>query len=171
MKSFTDRPGRSWTVEINYTSLRRIKAATGIDLTRLVDPRSDVMSRLTDNPFVLFDCLVALLQPQLNEKGLTADQFGEALDEETAEHASVALIEATIDFFPERRRMLLKRAFAKVTTAAERRQTATLDQALQTIESPQFAQAIETALDEASPSTSGSSATNSPGLSASTPAP
>lgn len=170
MKTFTDRQGRSWTIEINYTSLRRVKAATGVDLTRLVDPKSDVMGQLTGDPFVLFDCLVALLQPQLDDKGITAEQLGESLDEESADKAAVALIEAAIDFFQEGKRMLLKRAFAKVTTAAQRRQTASLDQALRAVESPEFEQAIETALDAASRSTSGSSATSSPALSASTPA-
>jgi hypothetical protein len=66
--------------------------------------------------------------------------------------------------------MLLKRAFAKVTSAAQRRQTTTIDQALRAVESPEFEQAIESALDEASRSTSGSSVTNSPGSSASIPA-
>ncbi|GIX05053.1 MAG: hypothetical protein KatS3mg114_0922 [Planctomycetaceae bacterium] len=170
MKTFTDRQGRSWTIEINYTSLRRVKAATDVDLTRLVDPKSDVMGQLTGDPFILFDCLVALLQPQLDDKGITAEQFGESLDEESADKAAVALIEAAIDFFQEGKRMLLKRAFAKVTTAAQRRQTASLDQAMRAVESPEFEQAIETALDEASRSTSGSSATNSPASLASTPA-
>lgn len=96
--------------------------------------------------------------------------MGESLDEESADKAAVALIEAAIDFFQEGKRMLLKRAFAKVTTAAQRRQTASLDQALRAVESPEFEQAIETALDAASRSTSGSSATSSPALSASTPA-
>ncbi len=82
----------------------------------------------------------------------------------------MALIEAAIDFFQEGKRMLLKRAFAKVTSAAQRRQTASLDQALRAVESPEFERAIETALDAASRSTSGSSATNSPASSASTPA-
>ena len=171
MKTFTDRQGRSWTIEINYTSLRRVKAATGVDLTRLVDPKSDVMGQLTGDPFILFDCLIALLSPQLDDKEITAEQFGESLDEESADKAAVALIEAAIDFFQEGKRMLLKRAFAKVTTAAQRRQTASLDQALRAVESPEFEQAIETALDAASRSTSGSSATSSPALSASTPAP
>lgn len=171
MKSFTDRQGRSWTIEINYTSLRRVHALTGINLTRIVDPQANVMEQLTGDPFILFDCLVAILQPQLDEKEITAEQFGEALDEESGDKASMALIEAIIDFFPEGKRMLLKRALTKVLTAAERRQLTTLDQALQAVESPEFSQAIETALDEASRSTSGSSASNSPASSASTPAP
>ena len=170
MKSFTDRQGRSWTIEINYTTLRRVRAVTGIDLTRIVDPKSNVMEQLTGDPFVLFDCLVAILQPQLDEQEVTAEQFGEALDEESGDKASMALIEAIIDFFPEGKRMLLRRALTKVLTAAERRQLATLDKALQAVESPEFTQAIETALDEASRSTSGSSAMNSPASPVSTPA-
>ncbi|WP_437226007.1 hypothetical protein SH661x_004357 [Planctomicrobium sp. SH661] len=170
MKSFTDRQGRSWTIEINYTSLRRVHALTGINLTRIVDPHSNVMEQLTGDPFVLFDCLVAVLQPQLDEKGLSPEQFGEALDEESGDKASMALIEAIIDFFPEGKRMLLRRALTKVLTAAERRQLATLDQALQAVESPEFNQAIETALDEAGRSIVSSSATNSPASSALTPA-
>ena len=171
MKSFTDRQGRSWTIEINYTSLRRVHALTGINLTRIVEPRSNVMEQLTGDPFILFDCLIAILQPQLDEKQITAEQFGEALDEESGDKASMALIEAIIDFFPEGKRMLLKRALTKVLTAAERRQLATLDKALQAVESPEFSQAIETALDEASQLTSGSSATSLAASSASTPAP
>ena len=171
MKSFTDRQGRTWIIEINYTSLRRVHALTGINLTRIVDSQSHVMEQLTGDPFVLFDCLIAILQPQLEAKNITAEQLGEALDEESGDKASMALIEAIIDFFPEGKRMLLKRALTKVLTAAERRQLATLDKALQDVESPELSQAIETALDEASRLTSGSSAMNSPASSASTPAP
>jgi hypothetical protein len=61
MKTFTDRQGRSLTIEVNYTSLRRVKAAPGVDLTRLVDPQADIVGQLTSDPFILFDCLVAIL--------------------------------------------------------------------------------------------------------------
>jgi len=107
MKSFTDRQGRSWTIEINYTSLRRVHALTWINLTRIVDPQANVMEQLTGDTFVLFDCLIAILQPQLDERDVTVEQFGEALDEESGDKASMALIEAIIDFFPEGKRMLL----------------------------------------------------------------
>ena len=62
----------------------------------------------------------------------------------------MALIEAIIDFFPEGKRMLLRRALTKVLKAAERRQLATLDKALQAVESPEFTQAIETGMSEMS---------------------
>ena len=169
MKQFVDRTGRSWTVEVNVTSLRRVKAATAIDLTRLADPQDGTLGRLTGDLFCLFDCLCALVQPQLIERNVSTEQFGEALDEESAERAVVALLEAVIDFFQDGKRTLLKRALSKVTAAAERVKTQSLDQALRAIESPEFDRALETALQ--SESTFGSSSTNSPESSASIPVP
>lgn len=171
MATFTDSENRTWTIDVNFTSLKRVKAATGIDLTKLVDRKSDIIEQLTGDLFVLFDCLVALVQPQLDAKTLTAEQFGEAFDEAAAENAVSALITAVIDFFPERKRQLLKRAFAKVTAAAQQRQSQAIDQALKAVESVQFDRTIEHALNQATRSTSGSSATNSPARSASTLAP
>jgi hypothetical protein len=167
MKSFTDSKGRSWTIEANVSSLRRVQAATGIDLTRLADPQDGTLSRLTGDLFALFDCLCALVQPQLTERNVSTEQFGEALDEESAERAVVALLEAVIDFFQDGKRTLLKRALHKVTAAAERVRTQSLDQALRAIESPEFDRALENALQRES--TSGSSFTSSPASSASSP--
>lgn len=139
-------------INIKVASLKRVKDRTDIDLTQLVDPHnSQVIDKLTDDLFTLFDVLCALLQPQLDEKQVTVDDFGEVLDEAAAEQAVVALLEGVIDFFHEGKRMLLGRAFAKVKTAAERVKQRGLDQAMNAIESPEFAQLIEQSL-----STSGS---------------
>jgi hypothetical protein len=146
MKSFADAKGQTWTIEINVTSLHRVWAVTGLDLTKLVDKQADVFPKLAGDLFVLFDVLAELVRPQLDAKGLTAQQFGESLDEEAAEKAVTALVEATLDFFQEGKRMLLKRAFAKVSRAAEQRRSTTLSAALQKVESPEFDQALETAL-------------------------
>lgn len=146
MKSFADAKGQTWTIEINVTSLQRVRAVTGLDLTKLVDKQADVFPKLAGDLFVLFDVLAELLRPQLEAKGMTAEQFGESLDEEAAERAVTALIEGILDFFQEGKRMLLKRAFAKVTQAAQHRRATTLNTALQKVESPEFDQALETAL-------------------------
>uniref|UniRef100_A0A7C4LIL5 Tail assembly chaperone n=1 Tax=Schlesneria paludicola TaxID=360056 RepID=A0A7C4LIL5_9PLAN len=146
MKSFADAKGQTWTIEINVASLQRVRAVTGLDLTKLVDRQADVFPKLAGDLFVLFDVLAELLRPQLEAKEMTAEQFGESLDEESADKAAVALIEAAIDFFQEGKRMLLKRAFAKVTQAAQHRRATTLNTALQKVESPEFDQSLETAL-------------------------
>lgn len=166
MKTFTDSKGRTWTIEANVSSLRRVKAATDVDLTKLVDPKDDTIGRLTGDLFLLFDVLCAMLQPQLDEKAVSREQFGESLDEESAEKAVMALIEGVIDFFRDGKRTLLKRAFTKVTQAADRVQAKSLDEAMRTIEAPEFDRAIQTALEGAS--MSGGSSTRSPASSAST---
>lgn len=146
MKTFTDAQGQSWTFDINVASLRRVKDVTDIDLTKLVDRKADVFSRLTGDLFVLYDVVTALLKPQLKERQITIEQFGELLDEDAAERAVTALVEAIIDFFHESKRTLLRRAFAKATQAAERRRTAALNAAMQQIESPQFDAMLEQAM-------------------------
>lgn len=150
MKTFTDAQGKTWTIEVNVATLQRVKGRTGIDLTKLIDANGDTFTKVVDDVFVMFDVLTALVQPQLDTQGMTPEQFGEALDETSLEAAVHALIEAVIDFFREGKRLLLKRAFTKVKTAAQRRQSTTIDQALQAVESPEFDQAIEHALQSTS---------------------
>jgi len=150
MKSFTDAKGKTWTIEVNVATLQRVKGLTGVDLTKLIDAQGETFSKVVEDLFVMFDVLTALVRPQLDAQGMTTEQFGESLDETSLEAAVHALIEAVIDFFQEGKRMLLKRAFTKVKTAAERRQTTTIDRALQAVESPEFDQAIENALQSTS---------------------
>lgn len=150
MKSFTDTKGKTWTIEVNVTTLQRVKGVTGVDLTKLIDARGETFTKVVEDVFVMFDVLTALVQPQLDTQGMTPEQFGESLDETSLEGAVHALIEAVIDFFQEGKRMLLKRAFTKVRTAAQRRQSTTIDKAMQAVESPEFDRAIENALQSTS---------------------
>lgn len=150
MKSFTDAKGKIWTIEVNVATLQRVKGLTGIDLTKLIDAKGDTFTKVVEDVFIMFDVLTALVRPQLDAQGMTPEQFGESLDETSLENAVHALIEAVIDFFREGKRMLLKRAFTKVKTAAERRQSTSIDKALQAVESPEFDQAIENALQSTS---------------------
>lgn len=150
MKSFTDAKGNTWTIEVNVTTLQRVKGLTGVDLTKLIDAKGETFSKVVEDVFIMFDVLTALVRPQLDAQGITTEQFGESLDETSLEDAVHALIEAVIDFFREGKRMLLKRAFTKVKTAAERRQSTSIDKAMQAVESPEFDQAIENALQSTS---------------------
>ena len=49
MKTFRDSQGREWTIEVNVAALKRVKDTAGVDLTKLIDPDSDVIRRLTDD--------------------------------------------------------------------------------------------------------------------------
>ncbi len=147
MKTFRDARGREWTVEVNVAALKRVKDSTGLDLTRLVDPESDVIGKLTDDVFLLFECLCALLKPQLDNQGISAEELGAGLDEDSTEKAATALFEAIIDFFREDKRMLLKRAFSKVKTAVETTERQAVERAMQQIETEEFDRAIQECLE------------------------
>jgi hypothetical protein len=164
MKTFRDVQEREWTVEVNVAALKRVKDSTDVDLTRLVDPEADVISKLSEDVFLLFDVICALLKPQLEKHGLSAEEFGAGLDEESTEKAATALFEGIIDFFREDKRTLLKRAFSKVKAAAESSQSEALNRAMKEVESETFDEAIRAAM-------SGGSSTSSPESSVSTPAP
>lgn len=146
MKSFRDSQSREWTVEVNVSALKRVKDSTGLDLTRLVDPDSDVIRQLSDDVFLLYEVLCALIRPQIEQQGLSAEEFGAALDEDSTEKAATALFEAIIDFFREDKRTLLKRAFSKVKDAAERTQSEAINRAMKEVESEAFEEAIRESL-------------------------
>ncbi len=162
MKTFRDTADREWTVEINVTTLKRVKDLAGVDLTALIRPNDPTFKNLSTDMFQLFDVLVALVKPQLEQRQITADAFGQALDENSVEAAVTALLEGVIDFFQADKRVILRRALLKVTTAADRVRRQNLETAAQRVESTEFDQIVERAM-------SGTSSTDSPESSESTP--
>ena len=37
MRTFTDNAGRTWTIQVNVTAVKRVRGLVGIDLYKLVD--------------------------------------------------------------------------------------------------------------------------------------
>ncbi len=174
MKVIRDTQNREWTIDVNFSAIRRVKAATDIDLTKLVEPNDETFKQLTGDLFLLLDVICALLRPQFDERNETPESFGESLDEESAEQAALAVLEGTIDFFREQKRILLKRAFSKVTKAADRLRDTSFDQAMKAVETDEFDRVIEAAMTETTTengSMFGNSSTDSPESSESTPDP
>ena len=129
---------QDWEVKATISSLRRVKEQTEVDLTKMVNPEDDTLSRLTTDPFLMFDVVCSLVEPQMKEREVTPEQLGNAMDEEAAEAASMAVLEAVIDFFPPRRRMLLSSALKKMQAAFSTAQTVEMDKALKELESVDF---------------------------------
>jgi len=163
MKTFRDTADREWNVEINVTALKRVKDLAGVDLTALIRPNDPTFKNLSTDMFQLFDVLIALVKPQLEQRQISADVFGQSLDENSVEAAVAALLEGVIDFFQADKRAILRRALLKVTAAAGKVHRQNLETAAQRVESAEFEQIIESAM-------SGSSSTGSPESSASIPA-
>ena len=55
MQKFVDRAGRIWIVDIDNTTLRRVKTLTGVQLLEAID--GDLVTRLSTDPLLLGDVL------------------------------------------------------------------------------------------------------------------
>lgn len=114
MKSFKDTAGRNWQVAINVGSIKRVRDQAEIDLTTVLDPKANLLERLSNDPVLLVDVLWILVAPQAEKLGVSDEQFGEGLGGDALEAATTAFLEALADFFPSGRRRVLRDLIAKM---------------------------------------------------------
>lgn len=111
MKTFKDNLGRPWTLSINVDSLKRVRGMISINLLDALD--GDLIEKLSSDPILLCDVVYALVKIDADKAGITDSQFGESMAGESIEHATVALLEELVSFFPLRRRQVLTKALLK----------------------------------------------------------
>ena len=162
MRTFKDNAGRNWTISLTVSAVRRVRDLAKIDLLDLANGR--VIERLSADPVTLCDALYAACKPQADAEGITDEQFGEAMAGDAIEHASKALVEELIQFFPNaRERAALSRVVQTMDAAMDRARTLVERR----IESGEIERAIEAAM-AAPEATAGPPSSGSPDLSAST---
>lgn len=113
MKVFKDSHGRDWSIAIDTVTAKRVKALLQFDLFA-----SDIDS-LSNNMILLVDVLYVVCKPQADAAGITDEQFGASMTGDVLDAASEALQEDIVDFFPLRRRLLTRKALAKVKAATD----------------------------------------------------
>ncbi len=111
MQKFIDRRGRVWIVDIDNTTLRRVKALTDVRLLDAID--GDLVTRLSSDPLLLGDVLFAICKPQADQQDVDDDAFAEGLAGDSIDEACKALVDALVAYFPESRRRLLRKAADK----------------------------------------------------------
>ena len=136
MREFRDDQGGRWHVSLTVSSAARVK-----DLVRVVLPpkSADEPAPTEAVPFDLIDAgeiartfqvlrsnfpalgetLAALLLPQIEQKGLTKEQFLDALRGESLEQGGLAVEEELVAFFPPRLRGVVTALAARMTELAE----------------------------------------------------
>ncbi len=159
MHTFADNLGRTWYVAVNVATIRRVRAALGVDLYQLVDDGMQELGKLVSDPVRLADVLYVLCKEDADTKNISDEDFGRALGGDAITSAAEALVEELVDFFPDERS---RAALRRVIAAGRQVRTKLLDHA-------------ETMLDELDPDSCASalisSWTSSRASSASTPAP
>lgn len=116
MAVFRDRTARGWHVDVTVSSLRRLRSSgLDVDLLDATDESKELVQRLLDDPVLLVAVLYELCRPEIEQRGLTADEFGEALSDGAAiDAATTALLESLANFIPSHR----GRAMAQAAVSA-----------------------------------------------------
>jgi hypothetical protein len=112
MRTFTDALGRSWSLEITVATLKRVRAVAGVDLIEAAG--GTLLDRLVADPVLLGDVLYACVKPQADERKITDEDFGRSLAGDAIDHATTALLEEFVAFFPSPRRRVLEQALTKL---------------------------------------------------------
>lgn len=122
MKSFTDNLGRAWTLVVNVAAIKRVRALCDVDLNAIVEidkdnnPSTKLLERLSTDPVLLVDVLYAVCKPDCDQKNVSDQDFGAAMAGDAIDHATAALLDEIVDFFPEAKRL----AFKKILSATRR---------------------------------------------------
>jgi hypothetical protein len=161
MHEFSDRTGRTWTLEATYGSYARVRSHTGVSLFDIATEERKSLQQLAD-PFTLGQVIWSLVEPQAESRGLTPEQFFAEFDGTTLEGAYAALMDEMVFFCQPRQRKILTAAVQKVREA-DKAADKLVDEMM-----PQIEAEIDAALAQW---TSGRSDTNSPESSESTQAP
>jgi hypothetical protein len=159
MPCFKDANGRDWQIKIDAPTIREVRTVCEINMGAM---DGEFFNKLDADPVLLLDVLWVLCRGQAN--GTTDRQFAEAIFGDPLGHATKALTDAWLDFFPERKRSLL-RSLADKQAAVTAKATAlamaklndpALEQKLLTAAEKEMDRKIQAAL------TSLNGATNSP---------
>jgi hypothetical protein len=137
VKTFRTADGLEWKVSVNALTIKRVMDITGVKLTDIVD-KPDQLTAVFSDDIKVVELLAAVVKPQLDERGMVADQFFAGCVGDTIGIAiNDALLPEIIDFFREPRRGLLKRAMEKYTAARvslEEQQIQTASQQLEALD-------------------------------------
>jgi hypothetical protein len=142
MKTFKDNAGRSWTLIVNVAAIKRVRSLLNVNLMEAVE--GDLLEQLSTDPILLCDVVYVLCKPEADQQNVTDEQFGQAMAGDAIEHATTALLEELVDFFPLARRRVLQKALGKLKEVEEK----AAKYAEAALNDPKFDSQIDAALNE-----------------------
>lgn len=141
MRTFNDRDGREWRLQIGTFTADRIKAATNGRVDFVEQGRGtghNIFSVLANDLQLFGQVLWLMVERQAEEAGISESEFADAFDMDALERAQSALIEATIDFFPFRSRGLYTEAKTIAERVAAEQEIATIERAREILHSQEM---------------------------------
>jgi hypothetical protein len=101
MKTFTDSGGRTWTVAIHVTAVKRVRAALGIHLAELITGPFDALGEFLADPVKLVDTMYVLCRDEAERAGVSDEDFGRAMAGDSLLFAREALVAELVAFLPD----------------------------------------------------------------------
>ena len=142
MKTFKDNAGRSWTIAVNVDAIKRVRSLLEVNLMEAVDGK--LLEQLVTDPVLLCDIIYVLCKPEADAQQISDEDFGRAMAGDAVEHATTALLEELVEFFPLPKRRLLTKALDKLKTLEAK----ALEVAEKRLDSPELEAEMEAALKE-----------------------
>ena len=115
MKTFVDNMGKTWTVTVNVGTIKRVKDLLGINLVQAIT--GDLIEKVENDICLFVDILYVVCKQQAQANNISDEKFGELLGGDSLEKATEAFLEQLIDFFPEAKRKLYRKAWSKTKQA------------------------------------------------------
>jgi hypothetical protein len=115
MKCFKDNQNRPWTIVVNVATVKRVRSLLDINLLDVVKldeknrPNVDLLEQLASDPVLLCDVIYCICKPEADAQNISDEDFGNAMGGDAIEHATTALLEELVDFFPEAKRLVLRK--------------------------------------------------------------
>lgn len=117
MREFRDDQGRPWLVKMSVEAAKRVKATVKVDGPDGKEIPFDLIDTATINLtltilrskfIVVGEVLAALLDKQIEEKGLTKEQFLDDIRGDSLDTARKVIEDEIIDFFPKHLRKITR---------------------------------------------------------------
>jgi hypothetical protein len=168
MRQFKDNAGRTWTVDINVATLKRVRGLTGVDLMQVIE--GTLIEKFIRDPVLLCDVVYAVCKPEADAAKVSDEEFGKAMAGDAIEAATGAVLDELISFCPSPRdRANLGRVLQATNRVMEKARDLT-EKRIETLTSEsELDKLVNRMVPE--PPTPGSSSTSAPEPSASTPGP
>jgi hypothetical protein len=108
MKRITDTKNRSWDIVININAIKRVRDVNKIDIMKLLADQETSEKVLND-----FVCFLEVLHTCINCTE-SIDEFSNGFDGEKIEIAMKTFLEEFVDFFPPKKRQILRSVLQKI---------------------------------------------------------
>jgi hypothetical protein len=163
LESVPGSVGLAWAIEINVTSIKRVRELVHVDLAQPEEPaagsKEPLITRLSIDPILICDVLYALCRPAAEKLSITDEAFGQSMGGESLQAGQVALFEELADFFQK----LGRTEKASMIRSQQRATTLAVATGTKKVEGLDLEAMVASAF--------GDTSTSSPGSSESTPDP